>query len=490
MSPVEIEFLYFLPAVLLLYWIGPRWVAWQNTVLLVASYVFFLSWNGRLLTILVAMTTINFLIARAIARGPVAGEEGGTGGSRRLLFWTGVTLNLLELAAFKYEGFFASGLNRVLAQVGIGGLLPVLGAVPVVGLSFRVLQNIGYLADVYVGREEAHRSLLDFALFAAFFPQMLAGPIARGHQMLPQYARPRLADPAQWASGAATILLGFTLKAFSADVIGSKLVNPVFSAPDVFNVTSHWIALAGFALQVFADFGGYSLIAIGIGRLVGLELPINFNFPFTSLSLPELWRRWHITLNTWLFDYIFVPLTVSSKWLRGRIIPAFFVTFGLSGLWHGAAWTFVLWGILQALGLSAHYLWDERYKKLCRKDRVWVKRRQTAVYKLFSWVLTQGFFVLTLIPFRATSMSGVAEYARHMLRAAGTEMVPLANPQLAMALVVVLAYQLVPFGAGARLWRRFEAMPPVVRGLAYGLVLAFLLIMTPQGSGTFLYAQY
>ena len=264
----------------------------------------------------------------------------------------------------------------------------------------------------------------------------------------------------------------------------------MFADSAAFGVLSHWAALVGFALQVFADFAGYSLIAIGIGRLLGLELPINFNFPFSSLSLPEFWRRWHITLNAWLFDYIFVPLTVSTRWFRGRMIPAFVITFGLSGLWHGAAWTFVLWGLLQAAGLSAHFLWDAFYKRLCRQDRVWVKRRQRYGYRLLSWVLTQGFFVLTLIPFRATSMHAVWEYAGHMLGSPGTETVPLANPQLLPAIAVVLAYQLVPYGVGSRLWQRFQALPPLARGLAYGLVLAFLLIMTPQGSGTFIYAQY
>lgn len=172
------------------------------------------------------------------------------------------------------------------------------------------------------------------------------------------------------------------------------------------------------------------------------------------------------------------------------MIPAFFVTFLISGLWHGAAWTFVLWGALQAFGLSVHYLWDEWYKGLCRRDRTWVKRRQRPGYRIAAWALTQGFFVLTLVPFRATSLATSAAYARGLLPGAGAEGLSLMNPQLLAALGIVVGYQLAPYGFFASLWHRFQSLPPLVRGLAYGLAIAFLLIMTPQGSGTFIYAQY
>ncbi len=490
MSPVEVEFFYFFPVVLALYWILPRRAPIQNAVLLAASYAFFVSWNPRLLAMLVAVTLANFTLARLIAARRVAAAGGGASRPGRGLFWLAVALNVAELVFFKYEGFFATSLNALLGVIGVPSALPILRVVVPVGLSFRALQNIGYLADVYLGREAGPASLLDFALFATFFPQMLAGPIARGSQMLPQYATARRPDPVQWSSGAATFLLGFALKAFAADALGNKMVNDVFARSAEYSASAHWLALVGFAFQVFADFGGYSLIAIGIGRLFGLELPMNFNFPFQSKSLPEFWRRWHITLNTWLFDYIFVPLTVSKGWFRGRMVAGFIVTFLISGLWHGAAWTFVLWGLLQALGLAAQYIYDQRYKALCRRDRKWVRVRSRPLYQLGAWAITQVFFVVTLIPFRAPTLAATGAFARALARSEGTRSIALTNPQLAAALAFVIAYCLVPTGFGRLVWGRFQSMPALARGVAYGLAIAFLLVFTPAGSGTFIYAQF
>ena len=492
MSPVEVEFVYFLPLLFLIYWLTPRRPLPQNMVLLLASITFFAAWSVKLLPALAFVTIANYLFARALAsrRLPAQANPTTTRGGLRLLFWMAIGLNVLELGYFKYEGFFATSLNVLLGRLGMPSLLPVLALVVPVGLSFRSLQNIGYLTDVYLGRQEGPDSFVAFALFAVFFPQMLAGPIARGSQMMPQYAKARDPNPLQWSSGAATLLLGFALKAFAADAIGNKLVSGVFDQSEQYSRGAHWAALIGFSLQVFADFGGYSLIAIGIGRLFGLELPMNFNFPFQSKSMLEFWRRWHITLNNWLFDYIFVPLTVGTTLFRAQMVAAFFVTFTISGLWHGAAWTFVFWGVLQSIGLSVQYLYDQRYKALCRKDRSWVATRKSRWYQFGAWFITQTFFVLTMIPFRAPTLSASASYFRRLLHSDGTRRAALTNPQLAAALLFVIAYCFVPSAPGQVLVDRFRAMPPVARGLAYGVAIAMLLVFTPIGSGTFIYAQF
>ena len=269
------------------------------------------------------------------------------------------------------------------------------------GISFYTLQRVGYILDVYWGRQAPCKSLMEFAVFCAFFPQLTAGPISRARELLPQLSAARRPDPQKLTDGALSFLTGFALAAWAANAIGARLVDPVFANPAAYTVASHWVGVAGYALQVFGDFAGYSLMAIGVARFFGIELPVNFNFPFLSRSLPELWRRWHITLNRWLFDFIFTPMTTSRGWFRGRIGVALMFTFLASGLWHGANWTFVAWGFLHGIGMVVNYQWDEFYKSLCRRDRSYVKKRQGHAYQFVAWLLTMAFFVVTLVPFRA-----------------------------------------------------------------------------------------
>ena len=489
MSPVEVELFYFLPLVLAAYWIGPRQRSWQNGVLLVAGYVFFASWSGRLLAFLVAGTIIDYLVLRVLS------SEGGTRpelapSRRRLILSLAIVTIAAEILYFKYQGFLVGSLQALLAAVGLTVSFRTASIIAPVGLSFRALQRISVYVDVYRGRQQPPQQLLDYAVFVAFFPQMLAGPITRASQLLTQLEKPRHLSPLSWANGLWAMLVGFTLKAFCADVIGTRLVDPVFHDTLAFGTAAHWIALTGFALQVFGDFAGYSLIAIGLALFVGIELPVNFNFPFISRTLTEFWRRWHITLNSWLFDYIFFPLTVETKVFRGLVIPAFFVTFMVSGLWHGASWTFVAWGFLQAVGLTIQTLWERRFAKLAKADRRWVARRKSSWYGRLAWAFTQGFFLLSLIPFRAGSFGQALVFARGLVRSPGSETLPLGNPQLVAALAAILLYQLAPLSPGQRMVRWFESCPALVQGLAFGVGIVLLLILTPAGSGTFIYAQF
>lgn len=223
------------------------------------------------------------------------------------------------------------------------------------------------------------------------------------------------------------------------------MVDPVFAAPSGYATGVRWTSLFGYAAQLFSDFAGYSLMALGTGKLFGLTLPDNFHHPFLSKSLAELWRRWHISLNTWLFDYLFVPLTTGRSWFRGRTGAGFLVVFLVSGLWHGATWTFVLWGLAHGVALAGHHAYDQWYKGRCRKDRRWVTARKSRPYALASWFVTQLFFV---------------------------------------------GYHLLEVGPGPVWKARFLALPAPLRGVAYGLALAFLFIYVPLGASTFIYAQF
>ena len=485
MSLVAVEFAFFFPAVFLLYWLAPRHRAIQNSVLLVASIVFFASWSLRFIPLLFTLVILDFVAARYLEYSVNADAAGIR---RRMVCWLAIGMNVGALLLLKYEGFFASSLNAALGRLGVPALVPVLHFLAPVGLSFYTLAKIGYLVDVYYGRMRAGRSLLDYALFVTFFPQQLAGPVSRAREVLPQLAESRRPQPEAFASGSLLILLGFFAKAYLAPLF-ARVVDPVFASPDSYDALSHWVSLAGYAGQVFCDFGGYSAVALGVGKLLGIELPCNFRYPFLARNLLEFWRNWHISLTNWLFEYLFVPMTTGGGWLKRHAAIALVIVFVVSGLWHGATWPFVFWGLLQGLGLAVHYWWDERYKQLCRRDRRWVQRRRTRAYGLVAWCLTQLFFIATMLPFRAPTWAVAGRFAAGLIHG-GPERLPLLAPHLLLAVMLVALYHLTALPSGASAWSRFLALPAPARGFAYGLVVVFLLLFAAPTDGAFIYAQF
>jgi alginate O-acetyltransferase complex protein AlgI len=493
MNYTDIDFAFFLPVVFCVYWLLPRTRRWQNGYLLLASYAFYASWSPRLLSVLLLSTAVDYAVGLYLAAHPDDPRR------RRGALLVSLIYNIAQLCFFKYAGFFAESLNDLLRTLHVPGSLPVLKLVLPVGISFYTFQKISYVLDVYDGREPACRSPLDFALFCAFFPQIVAGPIVRAGELLPQLAAPRRLDAAgidRLRGGCAVFLLGFFKKAYLAEYLGQYLVQPVFQSPGSYSAAGHWLALLGYGAQIFCDFSGYSEMAIGCARLFGIELPANFNYPYLSKNLIEFWRRWHITLNRFLFDYIYGPLTTGHGLLRGRLDLGFLLVFLLSGLWHGARWTFVAWGLLHAVALIVTRRYDERYRGLCRKDRAWVRRRKSAAYGAVAWALTQLFFLLTLIPFRAPSLADALGFARGLVSSPGRQLLPdkapyLRDPSFALCAALLVAYHLLEAtGPGRRLRESFFALPALVRGAAYGLTIAFLFVFMPLSSGTFIYALF
>ena len=491
MSFVDVEFAFFLPLVFVGYWLLPRNRIVQNAWLLLASWAFYASWNWRLLPLLVGGGLLDFFIGRYL--GAQAQNPGPNHAGRAAALAVSLVWNLGALAYFKYAGFFADSFNQLMAVFGLAASLPVLKVLLPLGISFYTLQRVGYIVDVYYGRLPACRSLLDFLLFTGFFPQLTAGPIARGSELLPQLSVARRLSSSTLASAAAAFLLGIMLKAWIADSIGPQFVDKVFAAEASFTVGSHWLAILGYAMQVFGDFAGYSLLAIGTARAFGIELPVNFDYPFLSRSLPEFWRRWHISLNRWLFDYIYNPLVSGGGWFRGRFYAALILVFLVSGLWHGAAMTFIVWGLMHGIGMCVQRGWDEYYRTLCRKDRKYVTLRKSAGYALVAWALTQFYFVLSLIPFRASSFEEAAGFARRLISAAGTETVQLtAVPAMNLVLCAgfIVLIHLLELPALKRIRDIFFALPAPLRGVGYGLVTVYLLLFVPVGASTFIYRQF
>jgi len=315
----------------------------HQAFLLVASYVFYAAWDWRFLGLILFSTVLDYLVGLGI-------QHASSQGARKGLLTASLVGNLGVLGLFKYHDFFAGNLSQLLGWIGLPASIPLLHLILPVGISFYTFQTLSYTIDIYRGDLEARRSLLKVALFVAFFPQLVAGPIVRAREFLPQLEERPQYDDATSGSGLYLILKGLIKKVIFADVLGSFLVNPVFGNPTDYG--GLWILLAfyAFRIQIYCDFAGYSDIAIGCGRLLGFNLPVNFNSPFKAASFSGYWQRWHMTLGSWFRDYLFFPLGGSRRgfWRANLNI---FVTMMLVGLWHGAAWTFVLWGALHGLFL-------------------------------------------------------------------------------------------------------------------------------------------
>ena len=327
----------------------------RHLMLLVASYIFYCAWDWRFAGLLVFSTLLDFLVGRAIF-------EAQSPHRKRQLLTLSLLGNLGILGFFKYYNFFLENLNELLSTFGVS--LP--GYIEVIlplGISFYTFQTLSYSLDIYFGKLKPTASLLDFALFVAFFPQLIAGPIVRARQFLPQLAQPAEFDEERMISGIYRILKGLVKKVFIADLIGLHVVDPVFRDPGSFGALDCALAGLGFYMQLGFDFSAYADMAIGSARTLGFELPENFRAAARATSLAEFWRRWHITLFTWVRDYFFVPMTVGRAGPHSlRPYVSIFLTMTLIGLWHGAAWTFVTFGVFHGAGLALNRWWSRRHR--------------------------------------------------------------------------------------------------------------------------------
>ena len=316
------------------YWFVTR--RFQNLLLLVASYLFYSFVDPKMALLLGGYTAVNYVAARRIEADP--------NNSRKYL-WIAITASLGALAFFKYAGFFVENISDVLDTFGIANFESTLKIILPVGISFYTFQSIGYVIDVYTKRTFARRSLIDTALFISFFPQLVAGPIERASSLLPQFERRRSFDSNRTARGISLIAWGLFKKLVIADNVG-MIVDSIFSSAQP-GAPMLWVGVLAFGVQILADFSGYTDIARGSARLLGIELSLNFRHPWLAASPVDFWRRWHITLSTWLRDYVYIPLGGNRNG-RYSLAINLIVTFVLGGLWHGAAWNFVLWGLLNA----------------------------------------------------------------------------------------------------------------------------------------------
>lgn len=343
-------FLFFLALVLPAYYATAGWRR-KKALLLFCSYLFYACWNPPFLLLLLVSSTIDYFVGRRL------GKETRPG-ARRLLVVISCSTNLGILAFFKYSKFLLDNFDAAVRflhapWLSIGPpewlntiLLPV-------GISFYTFHGMSYIIDVYKGRKTPVDDWIDFYLFVSFFPQLVAGPILRATQFMPQLVTPRRVGLHDWEVGIYRIVLGLFQKVFMADNI-APLVNYVFDRPLAFNSMQQWMGVYAFAMQIYFDFAGYSNIAIGVARLLGFQIPDNFNLPYLAIGFRDFWRRWHISLSTWLRDYLFIPLGGSRA---GTLFTYrnLLITMFLGGLWHGATWSFAVWGLLHGFYLVVEH---------------------------------------------------------------------------------------------------------------------------------------
>lgn len=381
----SIVFAVFLPLVFFLYWfVFRRSLRRQNLLLIAASYVFYGWWDWRFLGLLVLSSTLDFFIG--------IGIDGSDSARRKKLLLVGtLLLNFGLLGFFKYFNFFVDSFVSAFGAMGVTLHPTTLKIVLPVGISFYTFQELSYTIDVYRGRLKAIRDPFAFYAFVSFFPQLVAGPIERAAHMLPQFQRPRTFDRAQAVGGLQLILWGLFKKVVIADRL-AQFVDAVYMSPGSYGGLSTAVAILFFTIQIYCDFSGYSDIARGSARLLGFELMENFKTPFFASSLRDYWHRWHVSLSSWFRDYLYYPLGGSRNG-TARTLLNIMIVFLVSGLWHGARWTFVLWGALHGTGL-------------CIENLLGGKRR---LPKVLATIFTFVFACYAFSWFRATGFANAAD---------------------------------------------------------------------------------
>ncbi|MGZ5324759.1 MAG: MBOAT family O-acyltransferase [Solirubrobacterales bacterium] len=460
-----VEFAIFFPVVLAVSWaLMSRQPLWKPFIV-VASYAFYAAADPRFCLLLGAITLVSQLAVVGIHRSEDPRR-------RKLIMAAGVAFDLGVLAVFKYYAFFVADVGDVLDTVGLGMPLPLLTIALPVGVSFFSFQAVTYVVDTYRGQTEP-ASLLDAAIYLSFFPHLVAGPIVRASEFLPQLKSPRNPNRVAVGAGLTLVALGLVKKLMIADYLAREVVDPVFAVPQAYGGADAFLAAYGYAAQIYCDFSGYTDIAIGVALLMGFVFPRNFHSPYRALSFREFWQRWHITLSLYLRDFLYIPLggNRGGSWRSARNLM---ITMVLGGLWHGAAWTFVLWGTFQGAGLVAEHGLAGR---VGRRTPAWLR-----------WFVTFNLIVFAWILFRSEDLSLFATFVSRLFVAGPATLWTI--PAVA-AVVMVIGMQLLLQRPLRDLQLRVERLRPLV--LAVGLAVTILLVgatVPSQGVPPFVYFRF
>ena len=457
-----IDFAIFFAVVYTVQWLLNPYAGPWKAFMVLASYFFYAWWDWHFIFLLAASTGVAFLGGRLVHR---------TSGLRhRVTLWTTLALLIGLLAWFKYYGFVALNLDNFLHAFGLGRPLPLVAVTLPVGISFFTFMAISYVVDIHRGVLKPARGI-DVTVYLSFFPHLVAGPIVRGTELLPQIRRRRDPDNVRYVEACWLIAAGLVKKVVLSSYLSTYVVDPVFADPHQHSALEVLFAIYGYAVQIYADFSGYTDIAIGIALLLGFRFPVNFRRPYTAVSLQDFWRRWHITLSFWLRDYLYIPLggNRGSEW---RISVNILVTMLIGGLWHGAAWTFVLWGAFQGAGLVAEHALGGRIRA-----PLWLR-----------WFVTFHLIVLGWILFRSETIYLAGVFISRLFTAGAPT---LWTAPVVGAIVLVIGMQLLPEKPLERFQVGIERMRPALLAAGLAIVIVFASATVPtQGVPPFIYFRF
>lgn len=472
----SLDYFVFLTCALVVYhWLASR-TGLRFGFLFLASCAFYMAWNPAYIALILFSITLDYVAGRSIFAAAQTGEL------RKKRAWLVASLaaNLGLLGTFKYFNFFSRALADAAQAVGLPVTAAQLDVVLPVGISFYTFESLSYTIDVYRGRLTPSRNFVRFACFITFFPHLVAGPIVRAADFLPQLEGPRRLAPRAVSDGAFLIATGLVKKVVFADYLAVNLVDRVFDDPTAYSSAEVMVGLYAYTMQIFCDFSGYTDVARGSAMLFGLELPENFDRPYLATSPADFWRRWHMTLSTWLRDYLYFPLG-GSQVAPLRAYANLWLTVFLVGLWHGAAWTFVIYGILHATAMVVHRFFVRRFGRAsATAEGAYVR-----ALKIFG---TLHFVVLSRIFFRAPDVDG----ARTVMSTLAEGTTTLFHVTASLWLVLLLGYaaHFTPRPWFAALRERFVALPVVAQGVVLAAVAALLMLVATQDVVPYIYFQF
>jgi len=470
-----VDFAIFFVVVFLGHWVLNHDRRLWAAFMLVASYVFYAWWDWRYVVLLAGVSVIAQVAAVAVARSRSPAP-------RTRAVAVGVAATLAPLLYFKYYGFFAVNAANAATTLGASWTPPLIQVVLPVGVSFYTFMAISYVVDVH-RRNFEPAGWGDLFLYLSFFPHLVAGPIVRPDELIPQLRERR--DPRHVdAAGAAWLILGgLAKKVMIANNLGALIVDPVFGDPSRHSAADAMVGIVAYAVQIYCDFSGYTDIAIGIAKLLGFEFPQNFDRPYSARSVQDFWRRWHMTLSRWLRDYLYIPLGGSRKG-TARTYVNLMLTMLLGGLWHGAAWHFVVWG-----GLHGVYLAVGQWKRERRRVGVLAEPPETLVADIARWAMTFTLVCIGWALFRADSV-GTALMLLGRTFDGWTTPTTLVTPIVLLWIGIGLATQFAPRRPGRLLRRRLAGLAPVPLGLVAATALFVITTLGPRGVAPFIYFQF
>lgn len=471
------EFAVFFLAVFALNWLLMPYPRLWKAFMAATGLFFYGLWDYRFVALLVASILANQMLVVAGSR------PGASPRARKGWVAASVAANLAVLAFFKFYGFFVNSLADGLGGFGVEASLPLLELIVPAGISFLTFRAITYAVDVYRG-EVKPVPLADAAVYFSFFPYMLAGPIVRASEFMPQLASPRDARSIDASRAFFLITVGLVKKVVIADFLARSLVNGVFDNPAAYSSVETLVGMYAYAVQIFCDFSGYTDIAIGLALLLGFRLPDNFNAPYTATSLQDFWRRWHMTLSRFLRDYLYIPLggNRGSEW---RVARNIMITMLLGGMWHGAGWTFVVWGGLHGVGLVAERFFRRRTGSLSKEGaKVGGERWR----RLAGRVAVFHYVCLLWVFFRVETLEGAGRVFARVAEGVGG--LGAITPAVVLAVLVGIAGQYTPRPTLQLVQARFSRLNLMVQGLVLGVAVFLIDAFGPEGVADFIYFRF